>query len=177
MKFVLEISSSLVLRPLEISDAANIAKHADNKKIQVNLTDIFPNPYTIGDAYYFIDIQRKIYPPSVFGIIYNGEAIGTIGFNIVDENGKDVGEIGYWIGEAYWNRGIMTQVIDRIITFGFEFYESIDRIDAKVFTYNQASCRVLEKSGFRADPDTTKHIMKAGKEERLICHHIYRNTI
>jgi [ribosomal protein S5]-alanine N-acetyltransferase len=174
MKFVFQISESLVLRVLEISDAESIAKHADNKKIWVNLTDIFPHPYTLYDALTFIYSQSKIFPPQVFGIIYNNEAIGTVGLITISENDTIIGDLGYWISETYWNKGIMTKVIDYVVKFGFDYYKTMNEIFANVFTYNIASCRVLEKCGFTLEPDRNKTIMKAGKEEQLYSYVIRR---
>ena len=123
------ISNILKLRPLKLSDAESIAKYANNINVWKNLTDLFPHPYTIKDADEFIKLQIGIEPPKVFAIVYYNSAIGTIGLSINRENKELCGDIGYWIGEKHWNKGIATLAIKSTVKFGFETYKNIELID------------------------------------------------
>lgn len=161
------ISDILELRPLKLSDAESIAKYADNINVWKNLTDIFPHPYSIKNAIEFINLQIGIEPPKVFAVVYNKLAIGTIGLSISNENKELCGDIGYWIGEKYWNKGIATSAIKNIVKFGFETYKTIDCISACVFTDNPASIRALEKAGF-TNTKTIKKALTKAKEKKCI---------
>jgi RimJ/RimL family protein N-acetyltransferase len=168
------IDKDLILRKLVPADAESIAKHANNFNVWINLTDAFPHPYSIEDAEIFIDLQSEISPIEVWAIVYQDEAIGTIGFNTVEENGHIRRELGYWIGEAYWNKGIVTTAVKAVVDISFQMHPEMNEISAFVFTYNPASAKVLEKSGFLPDNIKNKTIPKAGKEESLLCYTIKR---
>ncbi|MCD4791643.1 MAG: GNAT family N-acetyltransferase [Bacteroidales bacterium] len=168
------ISDILSLRPLKLSDAESIAKYANNKNVWINLTDMFPHPYSVNDAVSFINSQKDIKPPQVFAIIYKNIAVGTVGLSISSENKELCCDLGYWIGEEFWNKGIMTRVIKKMVKFGFKTYKSIDCISAYIFTYNKASVRVLEKIGFIKDNKLNKSISKGGEKKKLYFYKILR---
>lgn len=174
---MITISNILSLRPLKLSDAESITKYANNKNVWINLTDMFPHPYSVDDAVSFINSQKDIKPPQVFAIIYKTKAIGTIGLSVNTENKELCGDLGYWIGEEFWNKGIMTQVIKEIVKFGFKTYKSIDCISAYIFTYNKASVRVLEKAEFVRDNKMNKSISKAGEKKELYYYEILRKQV
>lgn len=137
------------LRKWKPSDASDLAKIISNKKIQDNLRDGIPYPYTQTDAEFFINemlnaAPDKIYP---FAITANGELAGSIAVYRQDNIHFRTGELGYYIGERFWGKGIGTAAVKQICEFIFENTDII-RIFAEPFSYNKASCRVLEKSGF-----------------------------
>ena len=94
---------NIQLRPLTISDAPRLAELANNPKISINLRDAFPSPYTLADAENFIEMCRKQAPTQVFAIEYNGEYVGNIGLHPGSDVYRKSAEIGYFLGETYWN--------------------------------------------------------------------------
>ncbi len=155
-------NENIKLRALELTDIDRLAEIANNRKISINLRDGFPFPYTVDDARKFIMNFLNQNPTTIFGIEYKGEYVGNIGL----VKGKDVyrksAEIGYFIGEVYWNKGIVTEAVNLITAYGFDKLDII-RIHTGVFDYNIASQKVLEKCGFTKEGIFIKSIIKNGK--------------
>lgn len=135
------------LRTWQDEDLNSLVKHANNKKIADNLTNKFPYPYTKQDGQNFISFAKDQSSHRIFAIIINNEACGGIGLHPQTDVSIKNAELGYWIGEQYWGKGIITKAIIEIVTYGFENLK-IDRIFARPFGSNFASQRVLEKAGF-----------------------------
>ena len=156
------ISGNIKLRPLRISEAERLAELANNEKIACNLTDGFPHPYTLADAKDFLTKFTNQDPVTYFGIEYNGEYVGNISLVPRQDIYRMSAEIGYFIGEPYWNKGIVTTAVNLITEYGFQ-HLGIIRIQTGVFEYNTASQRVLEKCGFVKEGVFRKSIIKRGK--------------
>lgn len=154
--------SVLTLRNFELEDAKRIALLANNKKIWINLRDAFPHPYSQEDAVQFIEKCRKRKPQSVFAIIYDDELCGSIGIFQMQDVYRKSAEIGYWIGEEYWGKGIATKAVEKIVQYGFENFDII-KIFAGIFSNNRASERVLEKNGFIKEAVLKKAVFKNGE--------------
>jgi len=152
------------LRPFLLSDAAALAKHANNKNIARYLTDMFPHPYTLQDAERFINMVNTMQPVTVMGIEVNGEICGGIGVHPQSANYKMNAELGYWISEQYWGQGIVTHLLPQAIQQAFDVLD-IDRIYARCFGSNQASMRVLEKCGFVLEAKLLGTFEKWGERE------------
>ena len=138
---------TVVLRKWKRSDADALAKIADNKNVSDNLRDIFPFPYKKKDAKEWINHVKEQDPQTNFCIEADGEVVGSIGFVLKEDVYRKNIEIGYFVGEDYWGRGIITEAIRQIVQHiekNFEF----TRIYAEVFEHNKASMRALEKNGF-----------------------------
>lgn len=150
------------LRKLRKSDAVRLVELANNKKISQNLRDGFPHPYSLNDARSFLKkcLDQKI--TTTFAIEYKGEYVGNIGLMIGQDVYRKSAEIGYFIGEKYWNKGITTKAVNLITEFGFQELELI-RIHSGVFEFNTASMRVLEKCGFTKEGIFQKAIYKNKK--------------
>lgn len=150
------------VRSFQDSDAPAIARYADNRKIWRNLRDLFPHPYALEDAQRFIAAVRDKDPETLFAIEADGAAAGAIG--IVP--GKDVerisAEIGYWLGEPFWGRGIMTAVV-RAVTRHAIVNLGLTRIFAAPFDWNPASFRVLEKAGYVCEGHLRRSAIKDGQ--------------
>ena len=142
-----------------MADAPRLAELANNEKVSINLRDGFPNPYTLTDAEKFIDIFTKHDPPQVFAIEYNGEYVGNIGLHPGVDVYRKSAEIGYFLGEPFWGKGIMTQAVKQIVEYGFANLDIV-RIHTGIFEYNIASQRVLEKCGFKKEAVFEKAIFK-----------------
>lgn len=150
------------LRKFRNSDAGRLVKLANNKKISQNLRDGFPHPYTLSDAESFIKKCLEQKTITTFAIEYKGEYVGNIGLMIGQDVYRKSAEIGYFIGEEYWNKGITTKAVNLITEFGFKELELI-RIHTGIFEFNTSSMRVLEKCGFTKEGIFQKAIYKNSK--------------
>lgn len=140
----------MLLKKIELSDAETIAVHLASEDVSKWTTHI-PFPYTLHDAHVFVEqviSKREERTDFVFGIFEKKESelTGVIGLNNIDWKNK-VGEIGYWIGEKYWNKGLATEAVKKMLQFCFE-ESNLKLVYAKVYESNKASIRVLEKNGF-----------------------------
>lgn len=149
------------LRTWQTEDAHSLVQELNNKKIWDNCRNVFPHPYRLEHAETFIDLIQKKEGIHDFCIEVNGKAVGNIGFT----PGTDVecfnAEVGYVIGEKYWNQGIVTDALQEAIYHYFTYTNTI-RIFALVFEHNLPSMRVLEKAGFNKVGIMTKSIFKNG---------------
>lgn len=154
-------SGNIVLRPLRLADAKRLAQLANNEKISRNLRDGFPHPYTEEDAENFLQKFTNQNPVTFFGIDYNDEYVGNISLVPGQDVYRKSAEIGYFIGEPYWNKGIVTTAVNLITAYGFNHLDII-RIHTGVFEYNEASMHVLEKCGFVKEGVFRKSVLKKG---------------
>ncbi len=141
------IKQKYTLRPLQNEDAESLAKNANNINIWNNVRDYFPNPYTLQDAYNFIEYTRQKEQLENLTIAINGKAAGMVGFIPGSDVERLNAEIGYWLGEEHWGKGIMSAVVKDIIGYIFGNTPFI-RLYAPVFEFNFASMKVLENNGF-----------------------------
>ena len=159
MELVLEKS---VLRSWRMSDAASLARHANDRNVWRNLRDQFPHPYTPADAESWVGAVREMVPETSFAIAVGGEAAGGFGL----KQGVDVYrrqmEIGYWLGQSHWGRGIVTEAVVAMSNFAFENF-AICRLYACVFEWNPASSRVLEKAGYVFEGRHRNSVTKDGQ--------------
>ncbi len=150
------------LRRLSLSDAPEIARLINNRKIWDNLRDFIPNPYGVEDGEFFVNLTQKENPPQTFGIVLDETQLcGVIGLVIQQDVHRFSAEIGYWIGEEYWGKGIGTKAIQLMVDYGFNEL-SLNRIFSGVFEYNQPSLRILEKCGFVKEGILKKAVYKNG---------------
>lgn len=156
------------LRPIQRSDADDLAHFANNKKIADNLTDAFPHPYTLDDAHKFIDMAFGFDPPRILVIEIEGRATGAAGIHPMTDVYRTNAELGYWLAEPYWGKGIMSRVVPEMVDYGFQTFD-IDRIFARPFGRNVSSQKVLEKAGFILEARFERTILKNGiKEDELV---------
>ena len=149
------------VRSWELSDVDALARHADNHKIWVNLRDAFPHPYTKHHAREFIRATRQRSPETLFAIAANGEAVGGIGFVLHPDVERVSAEIGYWLAEPFWGRGIATEALMAVTKHAIETH-GLTRVYALPFAWNLASCRVLEKAGFVLEARLRRSAIKDG---------------
>jgi ribosomal-protein-alanine N-acetyltransferase len=139
------------LRPLQLSDRDVMATYGNNVEIWKNLRDQFPHPYTPADAERFIQhVNKSETSERVFGIVEKEHLVGVIGIYPQSDVYRGTAELGYWLGQPFWGKGIATAAVRRIVEFGFEELH-LRRIFADVFASNPASRRVLEKAGFQLE--------------------------
>jgi [ribosomal protein S5]-alanine N-acetyltransferase len=147
------------IRPWTPNDLHSLVNYANNWNIAKNLTDKFPFPYTETDGKEFIEWATQDYPMHILAIDIGGEAAGGIGIHPQGDIHKKNAELGYWLAEPFWGRGIMTQAVKQMIDFAFNTYD-IDRVFARPFGTNKASQRVLEKAGFIVEARFAKVLFK-----------------
>ena len=155
-------SGNIKLRPFRLTDAHRLVELADNEKISRNLRDGFPNPYTLSDAESFLAKFANQEPVTFFAIEYNGEHVGNISLLQEQDIYRKSANIGYFIGEPYWNKGIVSTAVNLITDYGFNNL-GIIRIHTGVFEYNTASQKVLEKCGFTKECIFRKSVFKQNK--------------
>jgi RimJ/RimL family protein N-acetyltransferase len=158
------------LREWRLSDAASLAENANNIHIWNNVRDYFPHPYSEEDGKDFIEtVLAKPDPATDMAIVVNGKAVGGIGIVLQSDVERISAEIGYWLGENYWNKGIMTEVVKQMTTYAFVNFP-LRKIYAPVFDFNIASQKVLQKAGFEREAILKQAAIKNGK---VIDEHYY----
>ncbi|EOH77695.1 MULTISPECIES: GNAT family N-acetyltransferase [Enterococcus] len=154
-----------IIRKWRLEDAKDLAGMLSNKKIQDNLRDGLPYPYTEKDAQAFIQDMLAADSTKTFAFaIINDEnkAIGSIGAFRCENIHRQTAEMGYYLAEEYWGKGIATEAVKQLAGHVFN-QTDIMRIFAEPFSTNRGSCRVLEKSGFQFEGTLRKNAVKNGE--------------
>jgi ribosomal-protein-alanine N-acetyltransferase len=151
-----------VVRSFREADAPSLARHANNRKIWINLRDQFPHPYAVQDAREFIELARCQDPETHFAIVVGGEAAGAIGFKLNTDVERVSVEVGYWLGEAYWGRGTVTEALRAMTRYAVDTY-GVSRVYGVPFEWNAPSARVLEKAGYVFEGRLRRSAIKDGK--------------
>jgi len=159
MKLTLE---RCTVRPWRLEDAESLARHANNRNVWIALRDFFPHPYTIEDAHTFLKSVISSEPVTLFCLEANGAAVGGIGIRIGADVHRQTAELGYWLSQEFWGRGIMTEAVADFTDFCFKEFQ-LRRIYAEPFANNPASARVLEKAGFIFEGRLKNNVLKDGK--------------
>lgn len=156
--------TEFILRPWREGDDASIARYADNAKIAANLRDVFPWPYSRRDAAAFVEscLRQEGKGQLARAIEAGGEAVGSITLTLGSDVYRRSAEIGYWLGEPFWGRGIMTAAVRQMCAMGFSAW-NIVRIHAEPYARNTASRRVLEKAGFTLEGTLRRSVCKNGE--------------
>jgi [ribosomal protein S5]-alanine N-acetyltransferase len=145
-----------------MADAPSIAASANDRRIWLQLRDLFPHPYALVDAETYIAHVGALDPPLSFAIVVEGRAVGGVGLSLMSDVNRCSAEIGYWLGAEYWGRGIGTEAVRLVTAWGFKAHRLL-RIFATPFADNGASRRVLEKSGFRLEGTMRCSAVKDGR--------------
>jgi RimJ/RimL family protein N-acetyltransferase len=151
-----------VLRQFRDDDLASLVRHANNRKVWLGVRDRFPHPYTEESGRTWIATASKEDPPTSLAIEVDGAAAGGIGLIPGGDVNRHTAELGYWLGEACWNRGIATAAVRAFIPYARETFRA-ERLFAEVFSNNLASMRVLEKCGFAREGVLRRHCKKDGE--------------
>lgn len=157
------------LRPWSMTDLDNLVKYANNFNIAKNLTDKFPFPYTVEAGQNFISYAtNKENTATIFCIEVDGEAAGGIGVHPLDDVFRKNAELGYWLAEPFWGRGIMTKCLNEMKDYAFANYD-ITRLFARPYGSNIASQKLLEKCGFVLEGKFERTLFKNGVfEDELV---------
>ncbi len=158
-----EMGVDYALRPWRMEDAALIVPYANNPRIAQNLRNAFPHPYTLADAENYVSacVDSDETLKLCRAIEVGGEPVGSIGIFLGQDVYEKTAEIGYWLAEPWWGRGIMTNAVRELCELAFQQYDIL-RIHAEVFSVNAASCRVLEKAGFTFEGVKRSSVCKNG---------------
>jgi [ribosomal protein S5]-alanine N-acetyltransferase len=154
-------AGTCIIRDWQENDLASLVKHANNRKVWLNLRDRLPHPYTEADGREWIAYASSEVPATNFAIEYDHEAVGSIGLVMQQDIEAGTAEVGYWLGEAVWGRGIATAALRAFSHWAFEQFE-LRRLFAGVMFHNHASRSVLEKVGFVLEGIHRQHVIKAG---------------
>ena len=152
------------IRKWELSDAKELSTALSNRKIQDNLRDGLPYPYTEQDGADYISamLSADENETFAFAITVDNKVVGSIGVFRQENIHRQTAELGYYIVEEYWGKGIMTEAVKQICKYVFD-KSDIVRIYAEPFAHNMASCRVLEKAGFQYEGTLRSNAVKNGK--------------
>lgn len=150
------------VRSWRVDDLASLVANADNRKVWLNLRDRFPHPYTRRDGREFLRSVQSQRPETAFAIAVDGVAVGGIGFMVLTDVERVSAEIGYWLGEAYWGRGITTEAVVAVTQYAIARH-GLTRVFALPFATNRASCRVLEKAGYQLEGHLRRSAIKDGQ--------------
>lgn len=155
-------SRECIVRSYRAADAASLARHGNNRRIWENLRDRFPHPFTESHAAEYIEQLASSSDETSFAIDVGGEAVGGISLRPGTDIERISAELGYWLGEALWNRGVTTSAIRLVTDYAFN-KKRLERVFAVPFTTNVASCRVLEKAGYEREGIMRRSAIKDGR--------------
>ena len=149
------------LRPWRAGDETSLVTHANDREVWLNLRDQFPHPYTQTDAAGWIGFASGQARPTSLAIEVESQAVGGVSLRLHEDVERVAAEIGYWLGRAFWNRGLMTAAVRAMTDYGFEQF-ALTRIYAVPFAANVASQRVLEKAGYVREGVLRRSAIKDG---------------
>ncbi|MDR2938608.1 MAG: GNAT family N-acetyltransferase, partial [Prevotellaceae bacterium] len=154
------------LREWQLSDAASLAENANNLRVWENLRDALPHPYTEEDGRQWLaTVVDMPQPATIFAIVVDGKAVGSVGFFPRTDVERITAELGYWLGEKYWGKGIVTAAVKQTVAYAFANFPELRKIYATPFGHNLASQKVLEKAGFVREAILRQAAIKCGKIE------------
>ena len=161
------------IRPWAETDADSLQRHANNRRVSMHLRDRFPYPYGKEQALTFLGWIAKQPSPTVWAIEVGGEAAGGIGIELHTDVERVSAEIGYWLGESVWGRGIATEALRAVTAEAFRRFE-ITRLYALPFADHTASVRVLEKAGYVREGHLRRSAIKDGQIRDQLLFAAYR---
>ncbi len=153
------MNNLVAIRNWKPEDAAPLAALCNNKNIWINVRDQFPHPYTVANAIEWISYTMQQKPFQNFAITYNQQVAGSVGITIKSDVYRKSMEIGYFVGEPFWGRGIATESVAQLLEYIRQNFDVV-RIYAEVFSHNTASMKVLEKNGFHLEGIREKAVVK-----------------
>lgn len=151
--------NTITLRPWVRENAQALARLANNRTIYNNVRDLFPSPYTVLNALLWIDNQKEESLHTNFAIVCNGQITGSISYIRKEDIYRKSIEIGYFVGEPFWNNGIATEAVKLLLDYIIVHFDVV-RIYAEVFEQNKASMRVLQKNSFYLEGIRRKALVK-----------------
>lgn len=163
MKIISIQTATCTLRNLQERDTASIATLANNPAIVQNLRDYFPYPYTLQHAIDFVRMEMARTMPMNLAIVVNGEAVGVIGISPLSDVYRYGADFGYWLGQPYWGKGIMTAAAKAMVNYVFQNFP-LTRLQGSVFDFNEGSMKVLLNAGFQLECIARDAVFKNGRQ-------------
>ncbi len=142
-------------------DLPSLVTQANNRNVWRNLRDRFPHPYSEADGRAFLRLARDLKPETLFAITVADQAVGGIGYLLQNDVDRVSAEVGYWLGESFWGRGIVTEALSAVTEHAASAH-GLTRLFALPFADNAASCRVLEKVGYVLEARLRRSAIKDG---------------
>lgn len=162
-----------VIREWKRGDEWDLVQSANNPNVARYLTDRFPSPYTLQDAYAWIDLNEAKRDNTNFAIAVGGSVAGGIGYSLGAYETRLTATIGYWLAEPFWGRGITTAALKCLTEYAFETH-GLRRIGSVVMAPNVASARVLEKAGYVREGIMRNGVVKYGEVYDLLLYAMVR---
>ncbi len=150
------------LRPLTPDDAPSLQRHADDEAVWRNLFEGFPRPYTLADAQWWCAARPEAFG-YVWGIAVDGQIVGCISVRPEDGWLRCNAEVGYWIGQAHWRRGITSEALALVSSWAWATLPEVTRLYAPIFAWNEGSQAVARKCGFFKEATLRRSAIKDGK--------------
>lgn len=150
------------IRTWRPDDAQGLAAGANNRNVWRMLRDLMPHPYTMADAEAYLQRVAAEELARSFCIEIDGKVAGVIGLKFKEDVHRRTAELGYWLAEPFWGRGVMTSAVCAFVVHSFETFP-LDRIFAETYANNPASSRVLEKAGFQFEGRLRSNVIKDGE--------------
>ena len=160
LKLELPIPGAAV-RSWRAEDLPSIVQQANNREVARQLRDRFPHPYEPAHALGFLQWVGQQPVETVWAIALEDTPVGGIGLQLGQDIERVSAEIGYWLGQDYWGRGLATAALRAVTDYAFARFE-LTRIFAVPFAANGASIRVLEKAGYRLEGQLRRSAIKDG---------------
>lgn len=148
-----------VIRQWKNEDLQELVTEADNINVWNNLRNYFPHPYTEEHGKAWLEKVVDALPAINMAIEADGKLAGGIGLILNGDVYIKSAEIGYWLGEQYWGKGIATEAVRQMTEYAFYYFDLV-RLYAEVFETNKASMRVLEKNGYYLEGVRRKAVFK-----------------
>jgi ribosomal-protein-alanine N-acetyltransferase len=169
----IDIGEGYAIRSFVPSDRDAIVRYANNRKVWLGLRDLFPYPYTPENADAWLAHVKDLDPETHYAIASPTECVGGIGFTIKPDINRLSAEIGYWLGEPFWGRGISTRAVEAVTEYAFSNFDLV-RVYAEVFSSNGASIRVLERAGYVYEGRLRKYVIKDGEILDMLIYAVVR---
>ena len=167
--------ANCVVRNWTAADLPSLVRHANNRNVWINLRDRFPYPYDEQNGREFLTHVLQQQRPGVWAIEVDGEAAGGIGLMRLTDVERVSAEIGYWLGEPFWGRGVTTDAVRAVTTEAFRMMD-VHRIFALPFAENTGSIRVLEKAGYVLEGRLRHSAIKDGIIRDQLLYATYRQA-
>ena len=163
-----------VIRPWRFGDLPSLVGNANNRNVWRNLRDRFPHPYGVAGGQAWLERVATLNPLTELAIQRDGAAVGGVGVTVGQEVERVSGEIGYWLGEAHWGRGLATEAVREFTTYAFNILP-LERVFAVAFARNVVSIAVLMKIGFRREGQLVDSAIKDGRLESQAIYAVTRS--
>lgn len=158
----LDIGKGYVIRSFRSEDLESLVRYANNRNVWLGLRDLFPHPYTVENGLAWLAKVKQDDPVSNYAIASAQEVIGGIGLGLQTDIHRLSAEVGYWLGEPFWGRGVASEAVRAFTGHAFAAYDIV-RVFAYVYSNNPASARVLEKAGYELEGRLRKAVLKDGR--------------